>query len=35
MFLKKFGPGRTWLRGKITKMTGPVSDHMLLDDGRQ
>ena len=35
VFLKNFGHGRRWLRGKITKITGPVSYHMLLDDGRQ
>ena len=35
MFLKNFGHGRRWLRGKITKITGPVSYHVLLDDGRK
>ena len=35
MFLKNFGRGRKWLCGKITKITGPVSYHMRLDDGRQ
>ena len=35
MFLKNFGCGYRWLRGKITKITGPVSYHVLLDDGRQ
>ena len=35
VFLKNFGRGRRWLRGKITKITGPVSYHVLLDDGRQ
>ena len=35
MFLKNLGHGRRWLHGKITKITGPVSYHVLLDDGRQ
>ena len=35
MFLKNFGRGHRWLRGKITEITGPVSYHVLLDDGRQ
>ena len=33
-FLKNFGHGRRWLCGKITKITGPVFYHVLLDDGR-
>ena len=35
VFLKNFGRGCRWLHGKITKITGPVSYHVLLDDGRQ
>ena len=35
VFLKNFGHRHRWLHGKITKITGPVSYHVLLDDGRQ
>ena len=28
------GSGNKWLPGQITKVTGPVSFHVVLDDGR-
>ena len=34
MYVKNFGPGQTWMSGKITKMTGPVSFLVELDDGK-
>ena len=35
VFVKNFGPGRKWLPGKVTKVTGPVSYQVKLEDGRQ
>ena len=35
VFVKNFGPGRKWLPGKVTKVTGPVSYQIELTDGRQ
>ena len=32
---ENFGHGHRWLHEKITKITGPVSYSVLLDDGRQ
>ena len=34
VFVKNFGPGRKWLPGKVTKVTGPVSYQVKLTDGR-
>ena len=34
VFAKNYGSGDRWLSGKIVKMTGPVSFHVKLDDGR-
>ena len=35
VFVKNFGAGRRWLPGQIIEMTGPVSFHVLLEDGRR
>ena len=34
VFVKNFGAGRRWLLGQIIEITGPVSFHVLLEDGR-
>ena len=35
VFVKNFGSGSRWLPGKIVNVTGPVSFHVELEDGRQ
>ena len=35
VFVKNFGPGRKWLSGNITKVTGPVSYLVKLEGGRR
>ena len=35
VFMKKFGAGRRWLSGQVVEMSGPVSFHVLLEDGRR
>ena len=35
IFLKNTGYGSGWLPGKIVSRSGPVSFHVLLEDGRQ
>jgi len=35
VFVKNFGSGFRWLPGKIVNITGPVSFHVELEDGRQ
>ena len=35
IFLKNTGSGSGWLPGKIVSRSGPVSFHVLLEDGRQ
>ena len=34
VFMKNFGAGRRWLPGQVVEMSGPVSFHVLLEDGR-
>ena len=34
MFVKNFGCGSRWLPGKIVQVSGPVSFHVELEDGR-
>ena len=34
VFLKNFGAGSKWLPGKILETSGPVSFHVILEDGR-
>ena len=34
VFVKNYGSGPRWLRGKVTEKSGPVSYHVLLEDGR-
>ena len=34
VYLKNFGLGQSWLTGEIVKITGPVSYHVRLSDGR-
>ena len=35
VFMKNFGAGRRWLPGQVVEMSGPVSFHVLLEDGRR
>ena len=35
IFLKNFGAGARWLPGKIVEKSGPVSYHVVLEDGRR
>ena len=34
VFFRNFGPGETWLAGTITRVSGPLSYHIQLADGR-
>ena len=34
VYARNFGPGQKWLPGTIVATTGPVSYHVLLEDGR-
>lgn len=35
VFVKNFGSGRRWFPGQIVEVSGPVSFHVLLEDGRR
>ena len=35
VFMTNFGAGRRWLPGQVVEMSGPVSFHVLLEDGRR
>ena len=35
VFSKNFGSGSKWLPGKIVRVSGPVSFHVELEDGKQ
>ena len=35
VFVSNFGAGQRWLPGRIVEMSGPVSFHVLLEDGRR
>ena len=35
VFVKNFGAGQRWLPGQIVDVSGPVSFHVLLEDGRR